>query len=72
MKTSFILYPSSTPTPLLHPSNPPPPSLQPPSQVEVVFKPHACVDPEPVARLGETSTRYIKTKVSGGIRHIPG
>jgi len=41
-----------------------------PGEVEVIFKPHACVDPERVARLGENSTRYIKTKVEASIDHM--
>ena len=32
-------------------------------QVEIIFKPHACLAPDVAARLGEAGTRFIKTKV---------
>ena len=34
-----------------------------PSQVEIIFKPHACLAPDVASRLGEAGTRFIKTKV---------
>ena len=32
-------------------------------QVEIIFKPHACLAPDVASRLGEAGTRFIKTKV---------
>ena len=33
-------------------------------QVEIIFKPHACLAPDVASRLGEAGTRFIKTKVT--------
>jgi len=39
-------------------------------EVEIVFKPHACLAPEVASRLGEAGTRFIKTKVEASIDHL--
>ena len=41
-----------------------------PFQVEIIFKPHACLAPDVASRLGEAGTRFIKTKVILCLPHL--
>lgn len=39
-------------------------------EVEIIFKPHACLAPDVASRLGDAGTRFIKTKVEASIDHL--
>jgi len=39
-------------------------------EVEIIFKPHACLPAGLASRLGEAGTRFIKTKVEASIDHL--